>query len=107
VPAAPMYFPGTGKNVLSYAYMRRTSFVFVSRFAHRAVRSQLSVPPKVDLKGIENVFAAVGLGSGVQPQSARRGMLSQDLFESPNRDELRRSSAANGHGNGQEGITQH
>jgi hypothetical protein len=46
VPVASMQFPGAGRNALSYACMRRSSFV--SRFAHRAMRSQPSVPPKVD-----------------------------------------------------------
>jgi len=37
--------------------------------------------PSVPFEGIERVFAAVGLPSGHQP--ARRGVLSEDLFESP------------------------
>ena len=59
-------------------------------------------PSEGGFKGIEKVFAAVGLGGAAQPQPARRGMLSEDLFEA--RMALSRS-AANGHGNGQEGIT--
>ena len=46
VPAASINFPGAGKSVLSYAFVRRTSFA--SRFAHHAVRSRPSVLPKVD-----------------------------------------------------------
>jgi hypothetical protein len=51
----------------------------------RAPRSDKSAerPSEGGFEGIEKVFAAVGLGSGAQPQPARRGMLSQDLFESP------------------------
>ncbi|KAN0115701.1 hypothetical protein V8E52_006647 [Russula decolorans] len=60
-------------------------------------------PSEGGFEGIKKVFAAVGLGGAAQP--ARRGMLSQDLFESPNGAQSRRSSAANGHRNGQEGIT--
>src|SRR5258708_7030624 len=72
----------------------------------RAPRSEKSVgrPSEGGFEGIEKVFAAVGLGGAAQPQPARRGMLSQDLFESPNGATSRRSSAANGHGNGQEVI---
>jgi hypothetical protein len=101
VPVAPMHFPGAGKNVLSYACMRHASSV--SRFAHRALRKSAERPSEGGFEGIEKVFAAVGLGSAAQP--ARRGMLSQDLFESPNGSQSHRSSAANGHGNGQEGIS--
>jgi hypothetical protein len=101
VPVAPMHFPGAGKNALSYACMRHTSSV--SRFAHRALRKSAERPSEGGFEGIEKVFAAIGLGGAAQP--ARRGMLSQDLFESPNGSQSRRSSAANGHGNGQEGIT--
>ncbi|KAF8497819.1 hypothetical protein F5888DRAFT_1906594 [Russula emetica] len=50
-------------------------------------------------EGIENIFAAVGLSGAAQPQPARRGMLSRDLFESPSGPPSRRSSVANGHGN--------
>ena len=69
----------------------------------RAPRSEKSAerPSEGGFEGIEKVFAAVGLGGGAQPPPARRGMLSQDLFESPNAAQLRRSSAAIG----QEGIT--
>jgi hypothetical protein len=73
----------------------------------RAPRSEKSAerPSEGGFEGIEKVFAAVGLGGAAQPQPARRGMLSRDLFESPSGAQSRRSSAANGHGNGQEGIT--
>jgi hypothetical protein len=73
----------------------------------RAPRSEKSAerPSEGGFEGIEKVFAAVGLGGAAQPQPARRGMLSQDLFESPNGAQSCRSSAANGHGNGEEGIT--
>jgi hypothetical protein len=73
----------------------------------RAPRSEKSAgrPSEGGFEGIEKVFAAVGLGGAAQPQPARRGMLSRDLFESPNGATSRRSSAANGHGNGQEVIT--
>ena len=69
----------------------------------RAPRSEKSAerPSEGGFEGIEKVFAAVGLGGGAQPPPARRGMFSQDLFESPNAAQSRRSSAANG----QEGIT--
>ena len=50
---------------------------------------------------IEKIFAAAGLGDAAQPQSARRGTLSRDLFESPNGAQSRRGGGANG----QEGIT--
>ena len=83
-PAAPMHFPGAGKNALSYGCVGRTSFL--SRFVHRAVTSRPSVPPKVDSK----VFAAVGLGGAAQPRPARRVMLSHDLFERPDGAESRR-----------------
>jgi hypothetical protein len=51
-------------------------------------------------EGIEKVFAAVGLGGATQPQPARRGMLSRELFESPSLKEgqSRRSSQVVGHG---------
>jgi hypothetical protein len=73
----------------------------------RVPRSEKSAgrPSEGGFEGIEKVFAAVGLGGVAQPQPARRGMLSRDLFESPNGATSRRSSAANGHGNGQEVIT--
>ncbi|KAN0115698.1 hypothetical protein V8E52_006644, partial [Russula decolorans] len=73
----------------------------------RAPRTEKSAerPSEGGFEGIEEVFAAVGLRGAAQPQPARRGMLSQDLFESPNGAQSHRSSAANGHGNGQEGIT--
>ena len=73
----------------------------------RAPRSEKSAerPSEGGFEGIEKVFAAVGLGGGTQPQPTRRGMLSQDLFENPNEPQSRKSSAANGHGNGQEAIT--
>ena len=69
----------------------------------RAPRGEKSAerPPEGGFEGIEKVFAAVGLGGPAQPQPARRGMLSRDLFESPNGAQSRRSSAANG----QEGST--
>ena len=62
-------------------------------------------PSEGGLEGIEKVFAAVGLGGAAQPPPARKGMLSRDLFKSPNGAQSRRISAGNGHGNGQEGIT--
>ena len=74
----------------------------------RAPRSEKSAERPSEgggFEGIEKVFAAVGLGGAAQPTPARRGMLSRDLFESPSGAQSRRSSAANGHGNGQEGIT--
>jgi hypothetical protein len=69
----------------------------------RAPRSERSAerPSEGGFEGTEKVFAAVGLGDAAQPQPARRGMLSQDLFESPSGAQSRKSSAANG----QEGIT--
>ncbi|KAI9456816.1 hypothetical protein BJY52DRAFT_1187652 [Lactarius psammicola] len=56
--------------------------------------------------GIEKVFAAVGLGGAAtqQPPQARRGMLSRDLFESPKDAPSRKSSPANGQGQGQEVV---
>src|SRR5258708_29211366 len=48
VPVAPMHFPGAGKNALSYASTRHTSFA--SRSAHHVVRSRPGVPQKVDSK---------------------------------------------------------
>jgi hypothetical protein len=73
----------------------------------RAPRGEKSAerPSEGGFEGIEKVFAAVGLGGAAQPPPARRGMLSRDLFESPSGAQSRRSSAGNGHGNGQEGIT--
>jgi len=62
-------------------------------------------PSEGGFERIEKVFAAVGLGSAVQLQPARRGMLSQDLFESPNGAQSPSICVANGQGNGQEGIT--
>ena len=72
----------------------------------RAPRSDKSAERSPDggFEGIEKIFAAVGLGGAAQPPPARRGMLSQGLFERAGGAESRRSSAANGHGNGQEGI---
>ncbi|KAN0115718.1 hypothetical protein V8E52_006664 [Russula decolorans] len=70
---------------------------------YEACEKSAERPSEGGFEGIEKVFAAVGLGSAAQP--ARRGMLSQDLFESPNGSQSCRSSAANGHGNGQEGIS--
>ena len=73
----------------------------------RAPRSEKSAerPEGGGFDGIEKVFAAVGLGGAAQPPPARRGMLSQDLFESPTGAPSGKSSAANGHGRGQEVIT--
>jgi hypothetical protein len=73
----------------------------------RAPRSKKSAerPSESGFEGIEKVFAAVGLGGAAQPQLARRGMLLRDLIESPSGAQSRRSSAANGHRNGQEGMT--
>jgi hypothetical protein len=64
----------------------------------RAPRGEKSAerPSGGGFEGIEKVFAAVGLGGAAQLPPARRGMLSRDLFESPNVDQSRRSSAANG-----------
>ncbi|KAF8497814.1 hypothetical protein F5888DRAFT_1906591 [Russula emetica] len=87
VPAAPMHLPGAGKNVLSYA----------EKSAER--------PSEDEFEGIEKVFAAVGLGGTAQPQPVCGGMLSRDLFGSPNGAYSRRNSAPNGHANGQEVIT--
>ena len=73
----------------------------------RAPRSEKSAEQPSEgrgFDGIEKVFAAVGLGGAAQPPPARRGMLSQDLFESPSGAPSRRSSAANGQGHGQEVI---
>jgi len=60
-------------------------------------------PQEGGFDGIEKVFAAVGLGGAAteQPPQARRGMLSRDLFESPKDAPSRKSSPANGHGQGQ------
>jgi hypothetical protein len=102
MPAAPMHFPGAGRNARSYACMRHTSFVL--RFAQRAARKSAERSSEGGLEGIERLFAAVGLGSAVQLQPARRGMLSRDLLESPNGAQSRRRSVANGRGNGQECI---
>jgi hypothetical protein len=73
----------------------------------RAPRSDKSPerPSEGGFEGIEKAFPAVVLGGAAQPQPALRGMLSRDLFESPNEAQLRGNSAANGHENGQEGIT--
>ena len=71
----------------------------------RAVSSRPSVLPKVDSNVSRRVFAAVGLGGAAQPPSALGGTLSRDLFESRSGAQSHKSSAANGHGNGQEGIT--
>ncbi|KAI0251640.1 hypothetical protein BJV78DRAFT_1282308 [Lactifluus subvellereus] len=59
-------------------------------------------PSEGGFDGIEKVFAAVGIGGATQPLPARRGMLSQDLFEipSPKEGQSRRSSQGNGHGIG-------
>ncbi len=62
-------------------------------------------PSEGGFEGIEKVFAAVGLGGAADTQPARRGKLSRDLFESPNGATSRKSSAANGNGHGQEGLT--
>ncbi len=72
----------------------------------RAPRSEKSAeqPPAGGFEGIEKVFAAVGLGGAAQSQQARRGKLSRDLFESPKDAPSRRSSPANGHGNGQQVV---
>ena len=96
-----MNFHGAGNNALSCLSMRRTSFVsFFARSDKSAER-----PSEGGFEGIEKIFAAVGLGGAAQPPSARGGMLSRDLFESWSGAQSRKSSAANGHGNGQEGIT--
>ncbi|KAH9172425.1 hypothetical protein EDB89DRAFT_2242881 [Lactarius sanguifluus] len=59
-------------------------------------------PQEGGFDGIEKVFAAVGLGGATtQPPQGRRGMLSRDLFESPKDAPSRKSSPANGHGQGQ------
>src|SRR6266478_2038102 len=73
----------------------------------RAPRSEKSAerPSEGGFEGIEKVFAAVGLGGAADTQPARRGKLSRDLFESPNGATSRKSSAANGNGHGQEGLT--
>src|SRR6266566_2335358 len=83
---------GTGKNVLYYVCMRRTSFV--SCFTPLPVRSRLSVPPRVDLKVSGRSLLPLGLA---QQRPARRGMLSRDLLESPNGTQSRRIQPANGH----------
>ena len=73
----------------------------------RAPRTEKSAenPPGGGFEGIEKVFAAVGLGgAAAQPQQGRRGKLSRDLFESPKDDPSRRSSVANGHGNGHDVV---
>ena len=64
----------------------------------RAPRSEKSAerPSEGGFEGIEKVFAALGFGGGAQLPPARKGMLSQDLFESPNGAQSHRSSAANG-----------
>ena len=41
-------------------------------------------PFRGGFKGIKKVFGVVGPGGAMQPLLACRGMLSQDLFESPN-----------------------
>ena len=63
--------------------------------SHRAPCSEKSAsrPSEGGFGGIDKVFAAVGLGGGAQPPPARRGMLSQDLFESSNGALSRRSRA--------------
>jgi hypothetical protein len=69
----------------------------------RAPRSEKSAerPSEGGFECLEKVSAAVGLGGGAQLPQARRGMLSHNLFESPNGAQPRRRSAAFG----QEGIT--
>jgi hypothetical protein len=90
---APVHFPGAGKNVLFYACMRL-----------RAPRSGklAELSSEGEFEGIENDGRSAVLR---KPQAARRGMLSQNLFESQNDPPSRRSSAVNGHGNGREVIT--
>jgi hypothetical protein len=87
-----MNFHGAGNNALSCLSMRCTSFV--SCFAHRGDKSVR--PSEGGFEGIEKFLAAVGLGGAAQPTPARRGMLSRDLFESPNGAQSRRISTANG-----------
>jgi hypothetical protein len=57
-------------------------------------------PSKGGFEGIKKVLATVGLGCASQPQLACRGMLSQDLFESPSLKDGQScgSSQANRHG---------
>ncbi len=80
-----------------------------NEFCHtlRAPHNEKSAerPSEGGFEGIEKVFAAVGLGGAADTQPARRGKLSRDLFESPNGATSRKSSAANGNGHGQEGLT--
>lgn len=61
-------------------------------------------PQEGGFDGIEKAFAAVGLGGATQPPQARRGMLSRDLFESPKDAPSRKSSPANGQGQGQDVV---
>jgi len=97
LPAVSIHFPRAGKNVLSYACLRRTSFV--SRFVHRAVRSRPSFLPKVDSRALRRSLLprvlAVVLKRGRPAEACSR------RTESPNGAQSRRSCAANG----QEGIT--
>lgn len=65
-------------------------------------------PQESGFDGIEKVFAAVGLGGATtQPPQGRRGMLSQDLFESPGNAPSRKSSPAIvlGQGQGQDVVS--
>ena len=88
-----MNFYGAGNNALSCLSMRCTSFV--SCLAHRGDKST-ERPSEGGSEGIEKVLAAVGLGGAAQPTPVCRGMLSRDLFESPNGAQSRRISTANG-----------
>jgi hypothetical protein len=92
-------FPGVGKNVPRCACWKHMSFV--SHFVRAGdADDHRGQPFEGGFEVIEKVFAAVGLGGASQPQPARRGMLSQDMFESPSLKDgqSRRSSQANGHG---------
>ena len=56
-----MHFPGAGNNVPSYVCMNEAYEVYLTLHTHRTVRSQLSIPPRVDLKVSKRPLLLLGL----------------------------------------------
>ncbi|KAI0065128.1 hypothetical protein BV25DRAFT_1836476 [Artomyces pyxidatus] len=83
--------PWSWKECTHLRVQEAYDFCLTLRPPRPAKKETSEAVPGEAFEGIDQVLAAVGLGGGA-PTPARRGMLSEDLFESPQEDNTRKSS---------------
>ena len=106
-PAGADGLPWSWKECTLLRVLEAYEFCLTLRAPRTTQTTTAAQPSEGGFEGIEKVFAAVGLGGATQPQPTRRGMLSQDLFETPTPKDgqsPRSSGHGLGDGSGQEAV---